>query len=96
MLNTKTFDWYPVFGLGSKPSAQFPRSDMTIAKRREPAPEETYAILQGAVIAECTYGAHTGGEREVRLAMDAEALAAFSSWLESSPPGANYSVGRFT
>ena len=30
------------------------------------------------------------------MALDPEALSGFASWLESAPPGANHTMGRFT
>lgn len=96
VLRVETLDWYPVFGVGTKPVTTLPRTDMSITQRLEPSGDEQYSLLPNAVVAVCEYGEHTGAPGQVRLAMDAEALAAFSSWLESQPPGVNYSMGRFT
>lgn len=95
VLSSDSFHWYPVFGMGSRPASKFPRTDMVIAERLSPTGNEQYSLLPDAVVAVCEYGEHTGQPGVVKLAMDVEALAAFSSWLESQPPGVNYSVGRF-
>lgn len=95
VLTVKSLDWYPVFGVGWRPVRQFPRTDMTIGERHQPTGDEQYALLPDAIVVVCDYGKYTGRPDQVRLAMDTESLAAFSSWLESQPPGANHSVGRF-
>lgn len=96
VLTVRSLDWYPVFGVGWRPVKQYPRTDMTIGERLTPSGDEQYALLPDAKVVVCQYGRYTNRPGEARLAMDDEALAAFSSWLESPPPGANHSVGRFT
>lgn len=88
--------WYPVFSLGRRPAFLLPRSDLEITARNAPDPDEQYAVLPDAQIITCRYGAHGGDPRDVLLALDSEALSAFSSWLESAPPGSNLTMGRFT
>lgn len=88
--------WYPVFSLGNHPIADLPRADFEILSMTEPDAEEQYAVLPDALVLMCRTGGHAGPSTDVRLAMDAEATAALSSWLESAPPGANRTMGRFT
>jgi hypothetical protein len=89
-------DWYPVFSLRPHPSFTFPRADLEIVDRRAPGTDEQYSMLPDAYVIECRYDVFRGSPKSIRLALDAEALAGLASWLESAPPGANHSMGRFT
>ncbi|WP_101650758.1 DUF2550 domain-containing protein [Brevibacterium ihuae] len=89
-------EWYPVFSLGRRPVFELPRSDLEITDRQQPDANEQHAVLPDAQIITCRYGVHGGDPHDVLLALDTEALSAFSSWLESAPPGSNLTMGRFT
>jgi hypothetical protein len=89
-------EWYPLFSLGRRPAYALPRSDLEITARHEPDASEQYAVLPHALIITCRYDFHRSHGKTILLALDAEALAAFSSWLESAPPGYNLTMGRFT
>ncbi|WP_349828974.1 DUF2550 domain-containing protein [Brevibacterium litoralis] len=96
VFTVEALQWYPVFALTRRPSRVLPRSDLEITARGEPDESERYAVLPDAQVITCRYGVHGGSPSEARLALDPEALAAFSSWLESLPPGFNHTMGRFT
>ncbi|WP_344307561.1 DUF2550 domain-containing protein [Brevibacterium samyangense] len=89
-------EWYPVFSLTRKPSLSLPRSDLEITARDLPDEAEQYSVLPDAHVITCRYGVYGGSPDEIRLALDSEALSALSSWLESAPPGSNFTMGRFT
>ena len=89
-------DWYPVFSLRPHPSHMLPRSDLEIIDRGRPKEAEQYSLLPDAQVIVCRYDMHRGAPKTIRIALDAEALSGFASWLESAPPGANHTMGRFT
>jgi hypothetical protein len=74
------FRWYRVSGLRSGPNVVLDRSDVEIVDRRPPRPTELH--VPGATVLRCRT---SGGTYE--LAMGADVLTGFSSWLESIPPG---------
>lgn len=96
VFGVSALDWYPVFSLRPQPSFILPRSDLEIIDRGAPAEAEQYSLLPDAQVIVCRYDIHRGAPKTIRLALEAEALAGFSSWLESAPPGANHTMGRFT
>jgi hypothetical protein len=74
------FRWYRVSGLRSGPNVVLDRFDVEIVDRRPPRSTELHA--PGATVLRCRT---SGGTYE--LAMGADVLTGFSSWLESTPPG---------
>ena len=96
VFGVSALDWYPVFSLRPHPSFILPRSDLEIVERGRPTDGEEYSLLPDAQVIVCRYDVHRGSPKTIRLALDAEALSGFSSWLESAPPGANHTMGRFT
>jgi hypothetical protein len=74
------FRWYRVSGLRSGPNVVLDRSDVEIVDRRPPRATELHA--PGVTVLRCRT---TTGTYE--LAMGADVLTGFSSWLESIPPG---------
>lgn len=96
VFGVSALDWYPVFSLRPHPSFILPRADLEIVERGRPTEGEQYSLLPDAQVIVCRYDVHRGSPKTIRLALDGEALSGFSSWLESSPPGANYTMGRFT
>ena len=74
------FRWYRVSGLRSGPNVVLDRFEVEIVDRRPPRPTELHP--PGATVLQCRTA---GGVYE--LAMGADVLTGFSSWLESSPPG---------
>lgn len=96
VLTVDSFKWYPVLALRAHHSMEIPRDDLEITERRVPVSTEEATLAPGAHVVACTYGAFAGHPHKLYLALGADALAAFSSWLESSPPGLNHMMGRFT
>lgn len=76
------FTWYRVLSLRSGPNWVVNRRDVEIATRREPSMSEVYALPQAATVLHLT-----GREEHIEVAMGADALTGFLSWLESAPPG---------
>jgi uncharacterized protein DUF2550 len=76
------FVWYRVLSVRSGPDHVIPRFGLEITDRRLPSTPESYAMPLEATVLRCR--ADTG---EIELAIGAEALTGFLSWLESAPPG---------
>ena len=76
------FAWYRLTSLRPGPTLVMDRTDLEILDRREPLDAESYAIPQAASVLRLRSGA-TG----VELAMAADVLTGFLSWLEAAPPG---------
>ncbi|QUH04689.1 DUF2550 domain-containing protein [Saccharopolyspora erythraea] len=76
------FVWYRVLSLRSGPNLVLNRSVVEIACRRDPSVAEVYAMPAGATVLDLT-----GPGRHLEVAMGADALTGFLSWLESAPPG---------
>jgi hypothetical protein len=74
------FRWYRVSGLRSGPNVVLDRVELEIVDRRPPRPTELHP--PGATVLRCRT---SSGLYE--LAMGADVLTGFSSWLESTPPG---------
>jgi hypothetical protein len=74
------FRWYRVSGLRSGPNVVLDRFEVEIVDRRPPRPTELHP--PGATVLRCRTS--TG---VYELAMGADVLTGFASWLESSPPG---------
>lgn len=96
LLTATTFNWYPVFGFSRRPAIRLPRADMVIASRSEPAPDDRHSVLADAQVIVLRCGDHAGRPVKTRVALERDAVSALSSWLESSPPGYNLAIGRFT
>ncbi|GAA1872373.1 DUF2550 domain-containing protein [Brevibacterium marinum] len=96
VFSVASLDWYPVFALTRRAAVRLPRADLDILVRRKPTSGEQYSVLPDAVVVDCSYGKADGRPRSVSLAMDTESLSTMASWLESSPPGFNPTMGRFT
>jgi hypothetical protein len=75
--------WYRVFSLAPGPRRTFSRRDLQVVRQRPPEQVEAYALLQGAVVMECSTSAGP-----VQMGMDPSAVTGFLAWLEARPPGA--------
>lgn len=78
------FAWHRVLSLRSGASQVFNRGDVEIATRREPSAAEAYVVPAGATVLTLS-----GADTSLELAMGADALTGFLSWLESAPPGSS-------
>ncbi|MBD8061411.1 DUF2550 domain-containing protein [Oceanitalea stevensii] len=70
-------DWYRILSLRPGPAARWRRSELVIEPGRRVLPGSAW----GAMEVEC----HVGGD-SFYLALEGDALAGLTSWLESSPP----------
>ena len=75
--------WYRVFSLAVRPRRTLSRRDLQVDRQRPPTGPETYSLLAGAVVMECT-----SSRGPVELGMDRSAVTGFLAWLEGRPPGA--------
>jgi hypothetical protein len=75
-------EWYRVFSLAPGPRRRFSRTDLRIVQQRPPQGPETYALLKGAVVMECSTSAGP-----VLMGLDPDAVTGFLAWLEGRPPG---------
>ena len=78
------FAWFRVSSLRSGPDRVLDREQLTIVERRGPTLPESYAMPSGSVVLRCRTDVD-----ELELAMRADTLTGFLSWLESAPPRAN-------
>lgn len=74
------FRWYRVTGLRMGPNVVLDRNRLEILDRRDPVVGEMHPA--GATVLRCRVGGASWD-----LAISADALTGFSSWLESIPPG---------
>jgi hypothetical protein len=74
------FRWYRVSGLRSGPNVVLDRLEVEIVDRRPPRATELHAPGVTVLRARTASGSY-------ELAMGADVLTGFSSWLESIPPG---------
>jgi Protein of unknown function (DUF2550) len=75
-------EWFRAFSLSPRPRHVFVRRDLQVRGRRVPEGAEAYAVLANALVLECGLRG-----RPLELAMSAEAVMGFMSWLEAAPPG---------
>jgi len=75
-------EWFRAFSLSPRPRHVFVRRDLQVRGRRVPQGAEAYAVLANAHVLECNLRG-----RPLELAMSAEAVMGFMSWLEAAPPG---------
>jgi hypothetical protein len=74
------FRWYRISGLSSGANVVLDRTRLEITDRRDPIDGEMHPA--GSTVLTCRDGADVW-----ELAINADALTGFSSWLESTPPG---------
>jgi hypothetical protein len=77
------FAWCRVLSLRRGPDRVISRDDLRIVERRAPTGQEVYALPVGSIVLRCERRA---GD-PLEIAMSADALNGFLSWLESAPPG---------
>lgn len=73
--------WYRVFSFTARPARRLDRRSLLVEARRGPGEDELGSVPLGAVILQCTT---RSGHQEI--AMNAETVPGFMSWLEASPP----------
>jgi hypothetical protein len=84
---TDTVEWYRVFSWSFRPRHVLSRRGLMVLSRRRPTGPESFALLSGSVIVECSVEG-----RVLELAMSEGALTGFLSWLEAAPPGQDVNV----
>jgi hypothetical protein len=78
-------EWFRFFSLWPRPKRVLWRAGLAYTGRRDPAGAEQMSLYPGHVVISCTTG-----DGEIELAMSPAALMGFQSWLESGPPGADW------
>lgn len=76
--------WYGALGVRFRPEQVFHRRSLRVLSRRPSLPSESSALGPEHTVIELDSDAG-----RVELAMTAEALTGFLSWLEASPPGSH-------
>ncbi len=74
--------WFRVISLRGDAEVRLSRRDLEITDRRRAYPSEEGVVPVDATVVRCREG-----RRTVELAMGAEVLTGFLSWLEATPPG---------
>jgi hypothetical protein len=82
----ETLEWYRVFSLSPRPRRRWDRATMSYDSSRVPEGAESMALYPGHVVVVCRYDGHP-----VELAMAPASLTGFQAWLESRPPGTDWS-----
>lgn len=77
--------WFPAISLSLWPSRRFDRHQVRAGEQRLPSMSEARDLPAGQRI----LSLH-GHRDETELAMDANSMTGFLSWLEASPPGMRY------
>lgn len=82
----ETLEWFRVFSLSPRPKRSWERARMSYDSSRMPEGAETMALYPGHVIVTCHYDG-----RLIDIAMAPASLTGFQAWLESRPPGTDWS-----
>jgi hypothetical protein len=75
-------EWFRTFSYGARSKWSSRRSDLTVADRRTPDPEEAYELPAGHIVLVCQVG-----DQSIEVSMSEAASMAFLAWLEAAPPG---------
>ncbi|MFT4286621.1 DUF2550 domain-containing protein [Nocardioides sp.] len=82
----ETLEWFRVFSLSPRPKRSWERARMIYDSSRTPEGQEAMALYPGHVVVTCRYA-----EVPVEFAMAPASLTGFQAWLESRPPGTDWS-----
>jgi hypothetical protein len=85
--NAEVLEWFRFFSYSSRPRTSFRRDDVRVLNNRDPDAVEAVALYAGQRVVELVEQAP--GEPDGRpweLAMAADSLTGFLSWLEAAPP----------
>lgn len=80
--------FYRMFSLAPRPKRVVMRSGLVVGRRRRPEGPERLIMPSGWVVLRCSSAA------PVEIAMDANTVTGFLSWLEAGPPGPPGSVAQ--
>jgi hypothetical protein len=75
-------EWFRIRSLSLRPRHVFVRREVQLRGRRAPRAEEMHWIPTSAMVVECALSGTI-----IELAMSADALTGFLSWMEAAPPG---------
>ncbi|MBB6120466.1 DUF2550 domain-containing protein [Nocardiopsis algeriensis] len=81
-------DWFPIFSLRPRPTAQLSRRGLVIVGRR--LPEEGEQLPADSTVVRIGWAGDDGADPEeaaFEIAMGEATLTGFLSWVESLPPG---------
>ncbi len=85
----ESLEWFRYFSLWPRPKRVLRRTELTFIDRRTPEGAEEMSLYPDHVVISC--GTPTG---QIELAMSPESLMGFQSWLESTPPGTDWTKPR--
>ena len=78
-------EWFRIFSLSPRPARRWDRSELSYVGSRVPQGAEAHAIYPDHLVVECSTRSGT-----VQLAMSAPSLTGLQAWLESGPPGTDW------
>ncbi len=81
----ESLEWFRIFSVSPRPMRTWQRGDLRYDGRREPEGVEQMSLYPDHLVIACR-----GPEGEVELAMSPSSLTGFQSWLESRPPGTDW------
>lgn len=85
-------EWFRVFSLSPRPKRTWGRRSLGYVDSREPEGAEQLALYPDHVVIECSVAGDGTDEGDaVQLAMSRASLMGFQAWLESRPPGTDWS-----
>ena len=79
-------EWFRIFTLAPRPKRSWNRAGLSYDVAREPVGLERTVLYPDHLVVECV-----SPQGSVELAMSRESLTGFQSWLESRPPGTDWS-----
>lgn len=82
----ETLEWFRFFSLSPRPRRRWERRRMAYVSSHEPVGVERMSLYPDHVVVICEYA----GQR-IELAMAESSLTGFQAWLESRPPGTDWS-----
>lgn len=85
--NAEMLEWFRFFSYSSKPRKSFLRSEVRVLANRDPDAVEALALYTGQRVVEIDEQGPTETHGQPwQIAMGADSLTGFLSWLEASPP----------
>ena len=85
--NAEMLEWFRFFSYSSRPRKSFLRNEVRVLNDREPDPVEAVALYSGQRVVELEeQEPGEGFGQPWEIAMGADSLTGFLSWLEAAPP----------
>lgn len=85
--NEEILEWFRFFSYSSRPRTSFLRNDVRVLNSRDPDAVEAVALYTGQRVVELMEQGSTAADGQTwEIAMAADSLTGFLSWLEASPP----------